>query len=42
MPTHCGGNFAMTVVDVVKIYEQWQNTKAKKRVRLENLGLSSH
>jgi len=32
----------MTVVDVVKIYEQWQNTKAKKRVRLENLGLSSH
>jgi hypothetical protein len=35
--------FAMTVVvDVVKIYEQWENTKANKRVRLESLGLSSH
>jgi len=32
----------MTVVDVVKIYEQWENKKAKKRVQLEKLGLSSH
>jgi hypothetical protein len=42
MHTYCGGNFAMTVVDVVKIYEQWENKKAKKRVQLEKLGLSSH